>query len=284
MFNKVVSSANSSPTTQYKLPPISSNTTKSIPISLPSIQHEPTSTIKSEDISYHLPSMKSPYGYNHTPFTPKDYTYNTVQDTHDWTEEPRIRKKVDMTERMKTINSEFIQNREVLYQEKIQQLQNELSSVEHGNHVSYNEQLNDLKRARAEMIENARLMMRYQIECVDKLFRLEIDAVMNEMLAEQKEIQNAMFTLLEEKRKRLKEVKDGEGEFSLSSHLTRNRQRISRKKEIEITPKSIGKKKDRLKDQNPLSHLANIFTNRSEDQLEDDFNTMLSNIRNAPCT
>ncbi|KAF1806565.1 hypothetical protein FB192DRAFT_1009291 [Mucor lusitanicus] len=45
---------------------------------------------------------------------------------------PKLKKKNDMTERMAGINREFIENREILYEEKLKQLQDELVAIEKG--------------------------------------------------------------------------------------------------------------------------------------------------------
>ncbi|KAF1806566.1 hypothetical protein FB192DRAFT_1351041 [Mucor lusitanicus] len=94
----------------------------------------------------------------------------------------------------------------------------------------YDEHLADLEEKRRKMIHDARLMMIYQISSVDQEFDMNNKLVQEECLAERRELQNAMFTVIEEKRKKLKEDKDGEGELGLSTHHTRNKQRLLRKR------------------------------------------------------
>ncbi|EPB92255.1 hypothetical protein HMPREF1544_00824 [Mucor circinelloides 1006PhL] len=117
-----------------------------------------------------------------------------------------------------------------LYEEKLKQLQDELVAMEKGNHEMYDEHLADLEEKRRKMIHDARLMMIYQISSVDQEFNMNSKLVQEECLAERRELQNAMFTVIEEKRKKLKEDKDGEGELGLSTHHTRNKQRLLRKR------------------------------------------------------
>lgn len=148
----------------------------------------------------------------------------------------------------------------------------------------------DLEQKRRETIHNARLMMIYQISSVDKECNLTFKKVQDESLAEQKEIQNALFSMIEEKRKRLKEEKDGEFlEVGQQPHQTRNRQRLQRKKRGELenlvgsphyhTPPTSSKKKavDRQRgDKGEQSHLLGLTaTNRSaEEEIEQDFYEM----------
>lgn len=94
----------------------------------------------------------------------------------------------------------------------------------------YDDHIADLEEKRRKMIHDARLMMIYQISSVDQEFNLNSKIVQKESLAERRELQNAMFTVIEEKRKKLKEDKDGEGELGLSTHHTRNKQRLLRKR------------------------------------------------------
>lgn len=80
-------------------------------------------------------------------------------------------------------------------------------------------------------------MMIYQISTVDEQCNLNYKKVQNESLSEQKELQNALFTIIEEKRKKLKQEKDNDVDAlnhqqdqQQQQHQTRNRKRLSRKK------------------------------------------------------
>lgn len=97
-----------------------------------------------------------------------------------------------------------------------------------GSYSTYVECIADLEEKRRKTIDDARLMMIYQISCVDQAFQLKAKVVQEESLAEKRELQQSMFMVLEEKRKKLKQDKDDEGDFSI--HETRNRRRLLRKK------------------------------------------------------
>ncbi|KAI8643200.1 hypothetical protein BD408DRAFT_160337 [Parasitella parasitica] len=189
-----------------------------------------------------------------------------------------------MTERIEGINREFIENREILYDERLKQLQDELAAMEKGKHEMYIEHVTDLEEKRRQAIHDARLMMIYQISSVDQEFDLKSKIVQEESMAERRELQNAMFTVIEEKRKKLKEDKDGEGELGLSTHHTRNKQRLLRKRgeildgfltqqpSISSPVISQKRKQDRIKE-NP-SHLIGVLSSRVEEDIEADFHAM----------
>ncbi|KAL9538724.1 hypothetical protein MBANPS3_010715 [Mucor bainieri] len=254
---------------RFTLPPISSTTHVSTPLPPLPKRHEPTAffpyqqqqqqhqqhqqqTQRQSSHTQHQkhPTKKSTYSYSpylesndhivmqqHEEYYYPVYSNTTSNSKPVWSEDapptidhPKLKKKNDMDERMAGTNREFIENREILYEEKLKQLQDELVAIEKGNHEMYNEHLADLEEKRQKMIHDARLMMIYQISSVDQEFDMNNKLVQEECLAERRELQNAMFTVIEEKRKKLKEDKDGEGELGLSTHHTRNKQRLLRKR------------------------------------------------------
>lgn len=100
-----------------------------------------------------------------------------------------------------------------------------------GHHESFHSSIIDLENTRRETIHNARLMMFYQISSVDEQCKLNSRKVHEESILERKGIQNALFSIIEEKRRKLKQDKDGEGDPNNScNHQTRNRKRLTRKR------------------------------------------------------
>lgn len=157
-----------------------------------------------------------------------------------------------------------------LYDEKMKQLQGELNAVEKGKHEIFDTSIADLDEKRRETIHDAKLMMIYQISSVDKQYQNNYNKVHDESLAEQKEIQNALFTMIEEKRKKLKLDKDGEGDLTLPPHQTRHRKRLQRKRADDILHSPPVKKK--LERQ--TSHLLGVLSHRVEGDIEADFYAM----------
>jgi hypothetical protein len=160
----------------------------------------------------------------------------------------------------------------------MKQLQQELSAVEKGNHETFDISMADLDEKRRETIQDAKLMMIYQISSVDKQYHNNWKKLHDESLAEQKQIQNALFTMIEEKRRKLKQDKDGEGELLNlpQQHQTRNRKRLQRKRgDLENVVNSsppIKKKLERQKES--PSHLLGVLSHRVEGDIEADFYAM----------
>ncbi|KAI8981876.1 Sds3-like-domain-containing protein [Mycotypha africana] len=144
----------------------------------------------------------------------KEYDYYSKPEWPMVEDNPKQRKKREIDERLKTINQEFLDTKEDLYEEKLKDLQDELLAVEDGRHQFYTECLADLEQQRQKTINDAKLMMVYQISCVDHEFELTSKKVHEECMRERQDLQNAMFTLVNEKRKKLKEEKHGEGPFA----------------------------------------------------------------------
>jgi hypothetical protein len=112
-------------------------------------------------------------------------------------------------------------------------------------------------------------MMIYQISTVDHEFQLNSKIVQDESMAERREIQNAMFTVIEEKRRKLKQDKDGEFD---TAHQTRNNRMLLRKKQKPT------KKKNEYVAYNPPPALPTITTEKKED-IEADFYAMTAVIK-----
>lgn len=138
-----------------------------------------------------------------------------------------------------------------------------------GNHEIFDEYLQDLEEERRKSIDDARLMMIYQISTVDHQFQMNSKIVHEESMAERREIQNAMFTVIEEKRRKLKQDKDGEFD---TNHQTRNNRMLLRKKQQKT------KKKNECVAYNPPPAIQTITLGKKED-IEADFHAMTAAIK-----
>lgn len=142
--------------------------------------------------------------------------------------------------------------------------------MEKGKHEMFDTSIADLDEKRRETIHDAKLMMIYQISSVDKQYQNNYKKVHEESMAEQKEIQNALFSMIEEKRKKLKLDKDGEGDL-IPPHQTRHRKRLQRKRTDDLIPSSLPIKK---KSERQTTHLLGVLSHRSEGDIEADFYAM----------
>jgi hypothetical protein len=111
-------------------------------------------------------------------------------------------------------------------------------------------------------------MMIYQISTVDRQFQLNSKIVQEESMAETREIQNAMFSVIEEKRRKLKQDKDGEFD---TAHQTRNNRMLLRKKQKT-------KKKNEYVPYNPPPSLP-TGTIDKKDYIEADYYAMTAMIK-----
>ncbi|KAG0191866.1 hypothetical protein DFQ28_010727 [Apophysomyces sp. BC1034] len=197
---------------------------------MPRIYHSRSHTIHStyQYTPYYPYTAHNPDADSHRPYLPESsssvspiyydgmYYYPVYGDG--WLEDDekqtleleRTNRLREYNERFETIDHEFTENREVIYREKTKQLQDELRAVEQGEHTVFDEYMVDFEQERIQMIENARMMMEHQLRQVDKVYDNDTRQIQDELQAEKHEIQVAMFSMLEAKRKQLKDDKDGE--------------------------------------------------------------------------
>lgn len=135
----------------------------------------------------------------------------------DWYEEPididssdnrKVKKRKEMTHKMERLNHDFIENKDRLYSDKLLSIENELKEAHNDIHTSYLDGLRDLELMRKKTIEDGLLFKEYQKQVTENQFRLEIYQAEEEYTAETHEIREKLFSLLEEKRRKLKEDKD----------------------------------------------------------------------------
>ncbi|KAI7889758.1 Sds3-like-domain-containing protein [Mucor mucedo] len=120
----------------------------------------------------------------------------------------RIKRRKEMTSKMEKLNSDFLDKKEGLYTENLVLINTELKEAHGDTHYQYVEGLRNLEGSRQKMIDDGRLFKEYQKQVTDKQFQLEIYQAQEEYTAETQEIREKLFTILEEKRRKLKEDKD----------------------------------------------------------------------------
>ncbi|KAI9285149.1 Sds3-like-domain-containing protein [Umbelopsis sp. AD052] len=155
-------------------------------------------------------------------------------DAAESTESGRDKRKREYTDRVVNINSDFMDNYESIYQEKLNALQEDLLAIQQESHPSLRESMADLEKTRQHVIYQARMIMEYHITCTNEQFQAEISSLEDEYTAEKQGMRDMMLNALEEKRKRLRDEKDNENDIAndifFSTHQTRNRKRIMRKR------------------------------------------------------
>ncbi|KAG1152105.1 hypothetical protein G6F37_001901 [Rhizopus arrhizus] len=118
----------------------------------------------------------------------------------------KVKRRKEMTLKMEKLNAEFLEKKERLYNEKLLSIDKELKEAH--THIMYLDGLKDLENMRRKMIDNGRLFREYQKQVTDHQFELEIYQAEEEYLLETQEIREKLFSVLEEKRRKLKEDKD----------------------------------------------------------------------------
>ncbi|KAI8371020.1 Sds3-like-domain-containing protein [Blakeslea trispora] len=147
-----------------------------------------------------------------------------LQEEEDWYDQPKatkepatlvesgdnkkIKRKKEMSHYMEQLNQDFLQNIEGLYLSKLNSINHELKEAHQDTHTFYLDNIRDLEAMRQKMIEDGQLFREYQKQVTENQFRLEIYQAEEEYTAETQEIREKLFTVLEEKRRKLKEDKD----------------------------------------------------------------------------
>ncbi|KAI9358099.1 Sds3-like-domain-containing protein [Pilaira anomala] len=126
----------------------------------------------------------------------------------DSSDSKRIKRQKEMTSKMEKLNLDFLEKKEGLYSEKLVSINTELKEAHLDTHYQYIEGLRNLEEMRQKMIGDGVLFREYQNQVTDKQFQLEIYQAEEEYTAETQEIREKLFTILEEKRRKLKEDKD----------------------------------------------------------------------------
>ncbi|KAI8093990.1 Sds3-like-domain-containing protein [Thamnidium elegans] len=126
----------------------------------------------------------------------------------DSSDNKRIKRQKEMSSKMEKLNLDFLEKKEGLYSEKLVLINTELKEANLDAHYQYIEGLRNIEEMRQKMISDGVLFREYQNQVTDKQFQLEIYQAEEEYTAETQEIREKLFTILEEKRRKLKEDKD----------------------------------------------------------------------------
>ncbi|CAO3672571.1 unnamed protein product [Rhizopus microsporus] len=120
----------------------------------------------------------------------------------------KAKRRKEMTLKMEKLNAEFLEKKDRLYNEKLSAIDKELKEARKDVHATYLDGLRDLENMRRKMIDDGQLFREYQKQVTDHQFQLEIYQAEEEYLLETQEIREKLFSVLEEKRRKLKEDKD----------------------------------------------------------------------------
>ncbi|KAJ2714193.1 hypothetical protein H4R19_001856 [Coemansia spiralis] len=118
-----------------------------------------------------------------------------------------LRSKI--AERLLQVDREALVTRERRYQQKGDEIQNELTMVLRGAHPVFVEGVARLATERDRTIESAEYNHQYLVALYERVYREEREQAEEEYLAEKQAIHNRIAADIEERRRRLREDKDG---------------------------------------------------------------------------
>ncbi|RCH78319.1 hypothetical protein CU098_002386 [Rhizopus stolonifer] len=170
---------------------------------------------------------------------------------------------------MTWMDNEFWEQADEIYQEKVNNLQEELEGLQKGTHKVYQELISDIELKRQEAVMEAESFMNYQLVFIEKYFNHDIQALEEEYESEKKQIQEGLIASLEDRRKQIKEESEqDEGKSSKRKLRKRNNDAITLS-----TPTKDQANKKRAVRPNTLPNIYSISP-EEEDELEDEFSNM----------
>ncbi|KAH8551594.1 Sds3-like-domain-containing protein [Umbelopsis sp. PMI_123] len=129
--------------------------------------------------------------------------------------ESRLSRKVrEYGERLAWLDKDFEDAKEDIYRERLRNLQEELQAIQEGTHAAFQEVVRDLEEMRDKAISDAKAFGDYQLECVQKQYVLDSEAVEEEYQFEKQNLHDMMMAAIAEKKKQIVEDRDDIGERS----------------------------------------------------------------------
>ncbi|KAH6589353.1 hypothetical protein BASA50_010098 [Batrachochytrium salamandrivorans] len=146
----------------------------------------------------------------------------------------------EVDKRLQKLESYFSDNKNEIYEDKIDSFLRETKELRLGTHPDFMGELRILEEERDAALRAAELFRDYELECAQRIYQLEYDTSLAEYTTEKAGLGEKMLQELYEKKRKLKEERDG---FDVSNDAT-----------LEVT-KSIGIRK-----------AARLNPGRSDDQ------------------
>ncbi|CAO3662356.1 unnamed protein product [Rhizopus stolonifer] len=227
----------------------------------------------SSSIIKHVKETASPlYSIKNThSFDTDEDSWFETQFEGDLGDNKKAKKRKEMTAKMERLNTEFLEKKERLCNEKLVSIDKELKEAQKATHVSYLDGLSDLENTRQKMIDDGQLFKEYQKQMTDHQFETEIYQAEEEYLLETQEIREKLYNVLEEKRRKLKEDKDNcdlAYDAILDSQSRSNKRNLRRRGAENLDNKSNKKKQ--------MNGPALVFKLK-----EDSINTDIQQMRNV---
>ncbi|KAJ2830849.1 hypothetical protein GGI24_001815, partial [Coemansia furcata] len=174
-----------------------------------------------QNVGYQPLGNMPPAGYDWNGYPTQAQTQAMVQDvsmhgalsrgvshapTHRVSTTQPLRNKV--TERLHQIDRETFENEERVYQQKGEEIQNDLAMILRGTHPVFAEGVARLAAERDRTLESAEQNHQYLVAMYERTYKLEREQAEQAYNAEKQTIRDRIYADIEERRKRLKEEKD----------------------------------------------------------------------------
>ncbi|KAI8367650.1 Sds3-like-domain-containing protein [Radiomyces spectabilis] len=196
--------------------------------------------------------------------------------------EDKIRRRLrDFNDLITWVDNEFWEQSEDIYRDKLQSLQEELSSIQDGTHSAFKEILADLELKRDKVIADAECFMAYQLSFMENQYEQDMTALEEEYEGQRHNLHDMLMAAIEERRKQIKDDKD-EGFTDIqdlfSEAYSRATKRNLRRRHVVDKFSSSPSRQDsprRRPARTTTPHNINAqISSREDEELEADFMTM----------
>ncbi|KAI7865178.1 Sds3-like protein [Spinellus fusiger] len=180
------------------------------------------------------------------------------------------------------MDSEFIEQSEEIYQDKLKSLQEELQSIQEGTHSLFKEAVTDLEQKRDKTIQDAALVSTYQLSLAQTQLDKDMTTIDSNYEQEQNTLHDTLMTAIDERRKQIKEDKEDEKDVchdlfrDVSTRISHKRS-LRRRTPFDRQTVSPSSRHESRRRQNRISTLHNIHASPSSKEsaeLANDFMSM----------
>ncbi|GAA5817840.1 hypothetical protein MFLAVUS_011399 [Mucor flavus] len=224
-------------------------------------------------------SQRDEYVYEDPPYQPH---YNSWQEEPIELNENKILRLIrEFNDLMTWMDSEFWEQCDEIYREKLQSLQEEIQSIQQGTHSAFKETMTDIELSRERTIEYAEYYKNYELSLTKYQYDQEKAILQDEYENERHNLHDMVLQSIEDKKKQIKDDKD-DGEFDVKelfrdAYSKVNNKRSLRKRANFDRHSSASPSRQERRRHNRQSTAHNIHavsTTAEEEELETEFMNM----------
>ncbi|KAI8638745.1 Sds3-like-domain-containing protein [Parasitella parasitica] len=182
-----------------------SNTNHTIPTP-PTVHHGSTKSV----VQPPLPSQSQAKLQQHDDYIYEDQSHG--QQHHHWQERieenKMLRRIREFNDLMTWMDSEFWEQCDEVYREKLQSLQEEIRTIQEGTHSAFTETMTDIETRREQTIYHAEFYKNYELSLTKHQYDQEIYLIRNEFETERHNLHDLVLQAIEDRKKQVKEDKE----------------------------------------------------------------------------